>query len=64
MPGWMQTVVSLNPVKHLTNAARRLMRGEPHGDKVVWVLAASVLITATAAPVAMRLYHRERYLRP
>jgi ABC-2 type transport system permease protein len=60
MPGWMQTVVNLNPVTHLTNAARGLMHGNVVGGDVVWVLVASAVITAVAAPIAMRMYYRER----
>jgi ABC-2 type transport system permease protein len=56
MPGFMQTIVSLNPVSHLTNAARGLMHGNVVGSDVLWVLVAS----AVFAPVAMRLYYRER----
>lgn len=60
MPGWMQTVVNLNPVTHLTNAARGLMHGNVVGGDVIWVLVASAVITAVAAPIAMRMYYRER----
>jgi len=60
MPGFMQTIVSLNPVTHLTNAARGLMHGNVQGQDVLWVLVASAVVTAVFAPVAMRLYYRER----
>ena len=60
MPAWMQTVVSLNPVTHLTNASRGLMHGEVRGGDILWVLAASAIVTAVFAPIAMRLYYRER----
>ncbi len=60
MPGWMQTVVSLNPVTHLTSAARGLMHGQVPGGDIAWVLVAAALVTAVFAPVAMRLYYRER----
>ena len=60
MPGFMQTIVGLNPVTHLTNAARGLMHGNVNGADVVWVLVASALVTAVFAPLAMRLYYRER----
>ena len=60
MPGWLQTVVGLNPVTHLVNASRGLMGGNVAGSDVVWVLVASALITAVFAPLAMRMYHRER----
>lgn len=60
MPGFMQTIVGLNPVTHLTNAARGLMHGEVAMKDIVWVLVASALCTAVFAPIAMRLYYRER----
>jgi ABC-2 type transport system permease protein len=60
MPGFMQTIVSLNPVTHLTNASRGLMHGNVDGSDVVWVLIASAMVTAVFAPVAMKLYYRER----
>lgn len=60
MPGWLKTVVGLNPVTHLVTATRGLMHGEAVGGDVVWVLAASAIITAILAPVAMRMYRKER----
>jgi ABC-2 type transport system permease protein len=60
MPGWLQTVVSVNPVTHLATASRGLMHGNVAASNVVWVLVASALITAVFAPIAMRMYHRER----
>jgi ABC-2 type transport system permease protein len=60
MPGWLQAVVSRNPVTHLANASRGLMHGEPVGTEVAWVFAASAAIVLVASPVAMRMYRRER----
>jgi ABC-2 type transport system permease protein len=60
MPGFMQTIISFNPVTHLTNAARGLMHGNVLGKDVVWVLVASAVVTVVFAPIAMRLYYRER----
>ncbi len=60
MPGWLQTVVAVNPVSHLANASRGLMHGGVAASSVVWVLVASAVITAVFAPLAMRMYHRER----
>ena len=60
MPGFMQTIVGLNPVTHLTNAARGLMHGDVRMGDVLWVLIASAIVTAVFAPIAMRLYYRER----
>jgi ABC-2 type transport system permease protein len=60
MPGWLQAVVAVNPVTHLANASRGLMHGNVDVSSVVWVLVASAAITAVFAPLAMRMYHRER----
>jgi ABC-2 type transport system permease protein len=60
MPGWLQTVVALNPVTHLTSAARGLMHGGVALADVGWVLLASGVVTASCAPIAMRMYRRER----
>ncbi|MEX0607521.1 MAG: ABC transporter permease [Halofilum sp. (in: g-proteobacteria)] len=60
MPGWLQTAVAFNPVTHLTTAARGLMHGGVALTDVALVLAASVVVTAVFAPIAMRMYYRER----
>ncbi|PWG63892.1 ABC transporter permease [Spiribacter halobius] len=60
MPDWLQAVVAANPVTHLTNASRGLMHGGVALVDVAWVLGASAVLTALFAPVAMRLYYRER----
>jgi len=60
MPGWLQVVVNANPVTKLANASRGLMHGNVAMGDIVWVLAATVVVTAVFAPIAMRMYHRER----
>lgn len=60
MPPWLQGIVNVNPVTHLATAARGLMHGLPVGENVLWVLVASVAITAVFAPIAMRMYAQER----
>jgi ABC-2 type transport system permease protein len=60
MPSWLQAIVRHNPVTHLTNASRGLMHGQDVGSDILWVLAASAAIVLVAAPVALRMYHRER----
>jgi ABC-2 type transport system permease protein len=60
MPGWLQALVRRNPVSRLASASRGLMQGEPVGNDVVWVFIASAVIVAAAAPIAMRLYRKER----
>ncbi|GAO02668.1 ABC transporter permease [Anaeromyxobacter sp. PSR-1] len=60
MPGWLQGVVRHNPVTHLANASRDLMHGRPAGADVSWTLLASLVIVVAVAPIAMRLYRKER----
>lgn len=60
MPGWLQTVVGYNPVTHLVTASRGLMHGNAAMVDIVWVLVASALLTAAFAPIAMRMYRKER----
>lgn len=60
MPEWLQGVVNVNPVTHLVTASRGLMHGQDVTGNVVWVLAASAAIVAVFAPLALRLFHRER----
>jgi ABC-2 type transport system permease protein len=60
MPSWLQSVVGVNPVTHLVTASRGLMHGSAETASVLWVLVASAAITAVFAPLALRLYHKER----
>ncbi len=60
MPPWLQVVVGRNPVTYLANASRGLMHGTPATADIVWVLVASTVIVLVSAPVAMRLYRKER----
>jgi len=60
MPAWLQSVVALNPVTHLTDATRGLMHGAASFADIGKVLLESVLITMVFAPIAMRMYYLER----
>ena len=60
MPGWLQVVVEVNPVTHLTSASRGLMHGGVVPGDVLRVLVASAAVVAVFAPLAMRMYGRER----
>jgi ABC-2 type transport system permease protein len=60
MPGWLQGVVGRNPVTLLANASRGLMHGKAEATDVIWVLVASAGIVLVAAPIAMRMYRKER----
>jgi ABC-2 type transport system permease protein len=60
MPTWLRSAVDANPVTHLVTAARGLMHGEAVSASVWWVLTASAVVVAIFAPLAFRLYRRER----
>jgi len=60
MPPWLQSVVAVNPVTHLAAASRGLMHGGVEIADIVTVLVTSVVVTAVFAPIAMRMYYKER----
>jgi ABC-2 type transport system permease protein len=60
MPAWLRTAVEYNPVTHLAGASRDLMHGQDPGGSIAWVLIASAIVTAIFAPIALRLYYKER----
>lgn len=60
MPGWLQDLVEGNPVTHLANASRGLMHGNAAASDVYWVLGAAAVITTVFAPIALKMYHKER----
>lgn len=60
MPGWVQSFVKVNPVTHLTTAARGLMHGDIDASAIRWVLVWSAVLVAIFAPLTMRLYRTER----
>ncbi len=60
MPGWIQAFVAVNPISHLTNAARGLVHGHVAGGEIAWVAAWCVTLVAVFAPLTMRLYRTER----
>ncbi|MEU4362581.1 ABC transporter permease [Promicromonospora sp. NPDC023987] len=56
MPSGLRAFVDVNPVSHLVTAVRGLMAGNPDTAEIVWVLIASVVLTAVLGPIAMRIY--------
>jgi len=60
MPGWVQAFVKVNPITHLSSAARGLMHGSAAGSDIGWVLLWSVALVAVFGPISMRLYNAER----
>jgi ABC-2 type transport system permease protein len=60
MPGWVQAFVKVNPITHLSSAARGLMHGPLDMGDIGWVLAWSAALVLAFGPLTMRLYHAER----
>jgi len=60
MPGWLRTVVNLNPVTHLVDATRGLMHGGVALGDVTWVLVASAVLVCVFGPLSLRMYRKER----
>jgi ABC-2 type transport system permease protein len=58
MPGWLQTVVDLNPITHLVSAVRGLMGTGAETSDLIWVFASSAALIAIFAPLTMRRYSR------
>jgi oleandomycin transport system permease protein len=53
MPGWLQAWVKINPVTHLSNAARGLIIGGPAADAVLWSLVWAAGIVVVFAPLSV-----------
>ena len=56
MPSWLRSFTGVNPVTHLVTAERGLMEGSATTSQIVWVLAATAVLTAVFAPLTARLY--------
>ncbi len=59
MPGWLQSVVDLNPITHLTSAVRGLMGTGAAASDLIWVFASSAVLISIFAPLTMRVYGRK-----
>jgi oleandomycin transport system permease protein len=58
LPGWLQAWVKINPVSHVSDAARNLLLGLPVGHTAVTALLWSAGIVAVFAPMATWAYSR------
>ncbi len=58
MPAGLRAFADANPISHLVIATRGLMNGTATAGQLLWVLAASVLLTAVFAPLTTWLYRR------
>ena len=50
LPGWLETIVDINPISHVITAARGLMDGDPSGGDIGLVLIEAVVLTANLRP--------------
>jgi len=60
MPDWLAALVGVNPVALLVTAVRGLMAGTATAEMIGLALLGPAAITLVCAPLAMRLYRRER----
>jgi ABC-2 type transport system permease protein len=58
MPGWLGTIVAVNPVTHMATAMRGLMGGSATLHEVWLALAAPLALTAALGPLTIWLYRR------
>lgn len=58
MPGWLEAFVNVNPVSHLSDAARGLMLGGPVAEPVTWSIIWAVAIVAVFAPLSVWAFKR------
>jgi len=58
MPGWLEAFVNVNPVSHLSDAARGLMLGGPVAEPVMWSLIWAVGIVVVFAPLSVWAFKR------
>ncbi|MRK00096.1 ABC transporter permease [Aeromicrobium sp. S22] len=56
MPDVLESVVKVNPVTVLVDAARSLMDGDPDGGAIVVVLVMSAALVAVFGPLTMRVF--------
>jgi len=58
LPGWLEAFVDVNPISHLTTAARGLMGGDAEADSILISLLSAGALTAIFAPLTVRLYRK------
>jgi len=56
MPDVLESIVNVNPVTVLVDAARSLMDGNPDGGAIVTVLIMSAVLVAIFGPLTMRVF--------
>ncbi|HET8953481.1 MAG TPA: ABC transporter permease [Solirubrobacteraceae bacterium] len=58
LPSWLEAFVDVNPISHLTTAARGLMAGDAEADSIAISLLTAAGLTAVFAPLTVRLYRK------
>jgi ABC-2 type transport system permease protein len=58
LPGWLQTLTTINPVSHVVSALRDLMNDGTVTAQVGWALLGCATIAAIFIPLALRSYSR------
>jgi ABC-2 type transport system permease protein len=56
LPGWLQTLTSVNPVSHVVSALRDLMNNGAFTTEVVWALLGCAAVAAIFIPLSVRSY--------
>jgi ABC-2 type transport system permease protein len=56
LPGWLETLVDLNPITHVVTAVRGLMDGTATGGDISLVLVEAAVLALIFAPLTTRLY--------
>jgi ABC-2 type transport system permease protein len=59
MPGWLESMVNVNPITYLVTAIRGLMFNEVMAREIGWVLLTSALLIAVFSPFTMYLYRKK-----
>lgn len=59
MPGWLESIVDVNPITFLVSATRGLMFNDVAARDVLWVLVSSVLLVVVFGPLTMYFYRRK-----
>jgi ABC-2 type transport system permease protein len=58
LPGWLQTLTTINPVSHVVSALRDLMNDGTVTAQVGWALLGCATVAAIFIPLALRSYSR------
>lgn len=56
MPSVLESIVKVNPITILVDAARSLMKGDPDGGAIITVLIMSAVLVAVFGPLTMRVF--------